>query len=121
MTAATTKAIDIFGTLNGLDFHIALEPAAGESGLDVLIKATKYLAENGALPRVQPGQRSYSRLVAKEPEPIPENCPDCKSALRTKNWTNKAGKAFVIHSCPQNEEHFKRFVPVPTTMTAKAG
>jgi len=104
---ATAKVIDLFGMIDGIDFHISLEPAEGENALDLLIRSTAYLKSKGAGPRPQKG---FGGGGGKKSEPVPTNCPVCEATLTSKDWTNKEGRAMKIWKCPKNEEHIKRFV-----------
>jgi hypothetical protein len=99
--AKATK-IDLFGQLNGIDFHIEIVPDEGERGLDVLIKSAEYLKSKGALPR--PQGKSFGGGNKQAP---PEKCPTCELPIEPRNWTTKDGKQFKVYQCPDVKDHFK--------------
>jgi hypothetical protein len=107
---AKAKVIDLFGVIQGIEFHIALEPDEDESGVDVLVKSAAYLVSKGAQPRPDPVKGfggGFGR--AKAQEPIPTDCPVCQKALAHRDWS-KDGKTFDVVKCPADESHFRKFL-----------
>ena len=105
---ATTKVIDLFGVLKGIDFHLAIEPNEGESGMEALVKAVDYLVSKGATGR--PQGKGWGG-GGKPKEPPATICPTCQSEVVQKEWTSPDQKKFVIHFCKRDDTHYKKFVP----------
>jgi|GEM_PF-2036795 len=107
---ATTKVIDLFGQLKGIDFHLAIEPNEGESGMEALVKAVDYLVSKGATGRPV---KSFGGGGGGKPKELPLTiCPTCQGEVVQKEWTSKDSKKFIIHSCKRDDTHYKKFVPV---------
>jgi hypothetical protein len=109
--------IDLFGILNGLDFHLEITPSEGESAMTLLQQATKKLREIGAQPRPVPQRGGSSGrgggFNASKPQVFVNGleCEQCGGGIIEKTGTSKAGKPYTLRVCAtQKEGHYKKFL-----------
>jgi hypothetical protein len=99
-------------TPEGYEAEIEVTLAEGESLTTTMKKAASDLQKAGFKPRPQRSFGGNGWAGKRQPEQLPEKCPQCQGAIKQENWTSREGKTFTIHKCASDQTHFKKFIPV---------